>query len=153
MEEQLQTMGQIRTLYGELLKISEQQLKLLQQNAPIDEIIPRLLTLIEQRQKIMDNIDTLSPAVKLEQQETEQGTLEPVPQDSALLAVYHAARAANIDLLKSIQENDKRIRPLAQALLRQASVSLGNARKNIQALKSYAGGTAHVESWFFDRHK
>lgn len=153
MEEQLQTMGQIRTLYSEMLKISEQQLNLLQQKAPIDEIIPNLIMLIEQRQKIMDNIDTLSLAVKLDEQETEKGSLEPVPQDSALLAVYHATRAANIECLKAIQENDKKIRPLAQALLRQASVSLGNARKNIQALKSYAGGPAQVESWFFDRHK
>lgn len=136
----------LRQYFADLELIAQQQAALLgaAHTDQADNTIAQLMSLIEQRQQIMNKIEA---AQALHKQS------EPALQDAALFAAVRAEEAAIRAIIAAIQAHDEACRDALQRFLQMAGAQLGQARKNIQALKYYTGSSEPADAHFFDRHK
>lgn len=142
----------LRQYFADLELVSQQQAVLLDaaNSDKAEDIIAELMSLIEQRQQIMDKVEAARALHKQSEIDTET---EPYLQDAALFAAVRSEEAAIRASIAAIQVHDAACRDAAQRFLQMAGAELGKARKNMQALKSYAGLSEPADSHFFDRHK
>lgn len=142
----------LRQYFADLELIAQQQAALLgaAHTDQADNTIAQLMSLIEQRQQIMNQIDALRVLHKQAEMDTET---EPALQDAALFAAVRAEEAAIRASIAAIQAHDEACRDALQRFLQMAGAQLGQARKNIQALKYYTGSSEPLGAHFFDRHK
>ncbi|MGI6434137.1 MAG: hypothetical protein ACOX0F_02025 [Syntrophomonadaceae bacterium] len=136
----------LRQYFADLELIAQQQADLLgaAHTDQADNTIAQLMSLIEQRQQIMNQIDALRVLHK---------QAEPALQDAALFAAVRNEEAAIRASITAIQAHDEACRDTLRRFLQMAGAQLGQARKNIQALKYYTGSSEPADAHFFDRHK
>ncbi len=139
----------IRQLFSELQQTARQQAELLSQAGSdnIDDTITRLTELIDQRQRVMKEIDQGQQlAQKPSREKLESGEVKVIES-------IEMEEAAVRKSILAIQSCDDESRAHAERLLQLLGTEAGKARKNLQALKSYGASGQYSASQFFDGYK
>lgn len=132
----------IKGYFEEMLLLARQQLALFEEPASDSDIAAQLTQLVEQRQKIMDNINTAQKQLQ------EWGENHPAAGASISGDVE---KNEILTIISAIQENDQRTRDKAVRVWQEMGQKLGNARKSKQALQQYKKAPGYTGSWFIDK--
>ena len=133
--EESNGLKELRALFAELESVAREQLALLKgpEEIAAGDKIPELLELIEQRQRLMDQIDALNTRFK----------------DKAWNFELEGLKGS----ISRALDHDKEAVQAARGFLQGLGTRLGQARKEIKALKHYAGLDEPVMAHFYDRRR
>lgn len=139
----------IKQRFCELQLIARKQAELLSQAEAenIEDAITILMGLIERRQGIMEDIDQAQELAR----EQSRGNVQNY--DVVLMESIELEEAAIFKSILAIQSFDEECGVHAERLLQLTGSEASNARKNLQALKSYSASGQYSDSQFFDSYK
>lgn len=128
---------QERKLYADILAVSRAQIDLLNNHGDEPDMVDKLIKLIDERQQIMNNIDSLEamgPEATADQVTTE-----------------HINEIRNIML--AIKQNDDLCRRLGQDRLNRIGDKLASTQEHKKAYNAYSPVDSQPSAWFFDQKK
>lgn len=142
----------LRACWAEMEAIAGQQALLLGRGGDEDggDKASQLLDLVEQRQKIMDEIDRLQGLQRDMEKDRATASWAGDDDQAVTLRDEEAAIRASIAAVAAL---DKASLAGAQGLLHSTGAKLGQARRNKLAAKHYSGSNEPLNAYFFDRHK
>lgn len=148
MNDTITQLRKLRHYFADLELIAQRQEALLEQThtGPAEDNVGRLTGLIEQRQEIMQLIETASALLK-------QARAAAPGEGTLLSAAEQAEETAIKASITAARAHDKACQAAAQAFLQAIGEQLGQARRNTMASKYYAGSNEPLQAYFFDRHK
>lgn len=133
--ELLDKLNEQESLFRKMLILSQDQVELLKMGQKDEDMVKRLLEMLDRRQQLMDRIDRLDKSI------------------NDLQKKDHIDKVNTIrNIINSIQANDNKCRQLAQAVLNGMGDKVLSARENKKAFQAYTSNTYH-DAWFFDKKK
>lgn len=150
-------LNRVEILWSEMLRISEQQLALLQTFKPEDETgLQQLQELLSQRENLMKQIDAMAgihdEADQL--QETIQSNNSDIrDRADVLYQAFKNYQDRIMPLMISIQKNDEKMKSQMSEALRVMGKEFVQARESARVNRAYTQAGVTAEAWFFDDKK
>lgn len=142
-------------LFTEMLTVSQDQVALLEMGQPDEDMVNRLVELLNRRQQLMDKIDRVSDSIS--DTEKAAGVKNKNPESlqvgSDQQQAYRNKVSAIRTIITSIQANDNKCQKLARSVLNRMGDKLVSARENKKAFQAYTTTNAYHDACFFDKKK
>lgn len=155
-KEYLSGIKDMRTLFSQILEISREQLELAEDSSKPD-FTEKMMDLLHKRKKLMNRIDLLSGKIKrFESAPTDSGSHGDVtkyPEKDLSIENIGNGKEQILDIIYSIQENDRKSQATINRVFKQVKSKLANAKINKKAYNAYAQLDTYSEGWFFDGKK
>lgn len=150
-------LNRVEVLWSEMLRISEQQLALLQTFKPEEETgLQQLQELLSQREGLMQQIDAMAgihdQADKL-QEAAQSNNSESREKAYALYQAFRNSLDRIMPLMTAIQENDEKMKSQMSKVLQVMGKELVQARESSRVNRAYTQSGVISEAWFFDDKK
>ncbi|NLU50749.1 MAG: flagellar protein FlgN [Syntrophomonadaceae bacterium] len=145
-------------LYEKVLDLSRNQLEVVRKEDPEGEYLDTLLQLLEKRQALIEQIDSLNGQVrelrrKLRLTLPGAGEAEQEGPDPDGMAEYRTLLRKNRSLLEAIRDNDEACQRMLEERFAHVGRRLAEVRANKDAYKAYTFGPGPTGAWFFDKKK
>lgn len=148
------TIEEVKASFKEMLNISRQQLKLVENAALDNGTGEELQQLLLERQLLADKINQAQQLAEQYENILKAGGQEgSFSNQQGIYAGYSEQKTEIRDIITLIQANDKKSQVLLAEELNKAGKKLGKARENKKAFRLYNQTQAYSDAWFFDKKK
>ena len=150
-------LNRVEILWSEMLRISEQQLALLQTFKPEDETgLQQLQELLSQREGLMQQIDAMAgihdEADQL-QEAIQSNNSDIRDRADVLYQAFINYQDRIMPLMIAIQKNDEKMKSQMSEALQVMGKELVQARESSRVNRAYTQSGVISEAWFFDDKK
>lgn len=147
----------VKNLFSQMLALSQEQLKLAGELSSKPELHEKMAELFHKRKKVMNRIDSLSAKIK----RLESAQIDPLLdgediknlQTDVPIMSSDTGKEQILDIIYSIEENDRQSRTIIDRIFKQVENKLANCKINKKAYNAYNQIDTYSEGWFFDGKK